>query len=43
LKGFRQGMGKRDVGFAPGFWLRVFVLSALSKKDLHGYELLKHA
>jgi len=40
LKGFRQGMGKRDVGFAPGFWLRVFVLSALSKKDLHGYELL---
>lgn len=25
---------------APGFWFRVFMLSALPKKEFHGYELL---
>lgn len=33
-------MGGKGLGFAPGFWLRAFVLSALSKRELHGYELL---
>lgn len=40
MRGFGHRMRGRDLGLAPGFWLRVFVLSALSKKELHGYELL---
>lgn len=35
------GIGRKGMGFAPGFWLRAFVLVALSKRELHGYELLK--
>lgn len=38
LRGF--GRWQKGMGFAPGFWLRAFVLVALSKKELHGYELL---
>jgi DNA-binding PadR family transcriptional regulator len=41
LKGFGLGLGMgKGMGFAPGFWLRAFVLFALSKEELHGYELL---
>lgn len=40
MRGLGYGMRGRGLGLAPGFWLRVFVLSALSKKELHGYELL---
>ncbi len=40
MRGFRGRIQGKGIGLVPGFWFRVFVLSALSKKELHGYELL---
>lgn len=40
MGGHGCGRGRRGLGFAPGFWLKAFVLLVLSKKELHGYELL---
>lgn len=40
MKRFGNRMLRGGMGLTPGFWFRAFVLSALKKRELHGYELL---